>query len=75
MSQAFLLITCDIGKENKVVKELETIENVKEIQQTTGVFDIFAKIESDSDKELKETISSKIRNIAPVRSVVILEAD
>ncbi|HSD04559.1 MAG TPA: Lrp/AsnC ligand binding domain-containing protein [Nitrosopumilaceae archaeon] len=75
MSQAFLLISCDLGKEGKVVKELEAIDDVKEVQQTTGVFDIIAKIESDSDKKLKETVSSKIRNIDPVRSVLILEAD
>ena len=74
MSQAFLLISCDIRKEDKVIKELKAIDDVKEVQQTTGIFDIIAKIETDSDKELKETISSKIRNIDPVRSVLILEA-
>lgn len=71
MPEAFLLISCDIGKEDVVIEELSKMDDVKEVQKTIGQYDI-AKIESDSEKDLKETVSSKIRNMDPLRSVLVL---
>ncbi len=74
MSEAFLLITCEIGKEDGVMKQLASVEDVKEIKKTVGVYDIIAKVESDSEKDLRKVVSSKIRNMDPVRSVLVLES-
>lgn len=74
MSVAYLLITCEIGKEEAVMKQLANDEDVKEIKKTLGVYDIIAKVESDSEKDLKKMVSSKIRNMDPVRSVLVLES-
>ena len=75
MPKAYLLISCDIGKEDGVIEELSKMDDVKEVQKTIGQYDIVAKIESDSEKDLKETISSKIRNMDPLRSVLILASE
>lgn len=72
MSQAFLLINCASGNEKKVVDKLQKLDEVKEISKTFGIYDIVAKVESISEKDLQEIISAKIRNIIPVRSVLIL---
>ena len=72
MPEAYLLISCDIGKEDGVIEELSKMDDVKEVQKTIGQYDIVAKIESDSEKDLRKTISSKIRNMDPLRSVLVL---
>ena len=64
-----------MGKEDGVIEELSKMDDVKEVQKTIGQYDIVAKIESDSEKDLKETISSKIRNMDPLRSVLILASE
>ncbi|HLA22645.1 MAG TPA: Lrp/AsnC ligand binding domain-containing protein [Nitrosopumilaceae archaeon] len=75
MPKAYLLISCEMGKEDGVIEELSKMDDVKEVQKTIGQYDIVAKIESDSEKDLKETISSKIRNMDPLRSVLILASE
>ena len=74
MAETFLLINCDIGKKQQVVTHLQSIECVKEVQATNGVYDVIAKLESERERELKNTINSKILKIKPVRSVMILQA-
>lgn len=74
MTETFLLINCDIGKEQQVVTNLQSLECVKEVQATNGVYDIIAKLELDTERELDNTISSKIMKMAPVRSVMMLKS-
>ena len=74
MKQAFLLINCDIGKEQQVITNLKLVEGVKEAQATNGVYDVIAKLESKSERELNETIRSKILKIRPVHFVLALQA-
>jgi DNA-binding Lrp family transcriptional regulator len=52
MQETFVLINCDLGKEAQIVKSLQKLENVKEVQATHGVYDIVAKIETRTEKEL-----------------------
>lgn len=72
MPEAYLLISCGIGKEDGIIEELSKMDDVKEVQKTVGQYDIVAKIVSDSEKDLRKTISSKIRNMDPLRSVLVL---
>lgn len=72
MPEAFLLISCGIGKEDGIIEELSKMDDVKEVQKTVGQYDIVVKIVSDSEKDLRKTISSKIRNMDPLRSVLVL---
>lgn len=74
MTETFLLINCDTGKEQQVVTHLLSLECVKEVQATNGVYDVIAKVESETERELKNTINSKILKIKPVRSVMMLQA-
>ena len=72
MSEAFVLISCELGDEEKIVDRLQKIEQVSEVMQTYGVYEIVAKVESDSDKDLREVISEKIKGIEPVNAVLSL---
>ncbi len=74
MAIAYVLINCDLGYEEQIIEELKHISDVKEVHGTYGVYDIFAKVESDQITTLRETITSKIRKIVRIRSTLTLMA-
>jgi DNA-binding Lrp family transcriptional regulator len=72
MAEAYVLINCEIGSEEKVIAELKTIDGVKEVHGTFGAYDVLAKVESDQVETLRETITWKIRKIDKIRSTLTL---
>ncbi len=72
MPKAFVLINADIGAEEQLVQELNSIENVTEVYAVYGAYDIIAKVESDSMDKVKETITWKIRRLDNVRSTLTM---
>ena len=72
MAEAYVLINCEIGSEEKVIEELKTIDGVGEVHGTFGAYDILAKVESDQVETLRETITWKIRKIDKIRSTLTL---
>ena len=69
---AFVLINAEVGSENDVLKSLEDVPEVKEAHVVYGVYDVVARIESETMRNLKETISSKIRHLDKVRSTLTM---
>ncbi len=72
MPTAYLLINCDLGSEESMIKDIKGLDGVKEVKGTYGIYDIIAKIESNNMDSLKETITWKIRRMSMVRSTVTL---
>ena len=72
MAEAYVLINCEIGSEEKVIEELKSIDGIKEVHGTFGAYDILAKVESDQVETLRETITWKIRKIDKIRSTLTL---
>jgi len=72
MPKAFVLINAELGAEDALIKELKSIENVAEVYVVYGVYDIVAKIESDTMEKVKETITWKIRRLEHVRSTLTM---
>ena len=72
MASAYVLINCDIGSEEDVISHLKTIDGVKEVHGTFGVYDVIVKIESDNHDTLSDTITWKIRKMERIRSTLTL---
>jgi DNA-binding Lrp family transcriptional regulator len=72
LPMAFVLINADLGAEEELVRELKSIEHVKEVYVVYGVYDIVAKIEADTMEKVKETITWKIRRLEKVRSTLTM---
>ena len=72
MSQAFVLINCELGSEEKIIAELKTLSDVKNVQGTFGAYDIIVEIASESVEQIRETITWKIRKIEKIRSTLTL---
>ncbi len=75
MSEAYILINCDLGKEQQIVKFIQKLQNVREVQATHGVYDIIAKIETETERELDDTIQSKILGLQSVNSIMTLKTE
>lgn len=73
---AIVLIQTEIGAESTVMEKLYEIPEVKEIYIVYGIYDVIAKIESDSLEKIREVITSKIRKLQEIRTtstMVIVE--
>jgi len=72
MATAYVLVSCDLGFDAKIVDEIKQIEDVKEVHGVFGAYDILVKLESANAEILKDTIIWKIRKLNRVRSTLTL---
>ena len=72
MQTAYVLINCELGKEESILKSLKEMEAVKEVHGTFGAYDIIAKVENSSRDKIRETITIDIRKLQHVRSTLTL---
>jgi DNA-binding Lrp family transcriptional regulator len=69
---AFVLINAEISAEDEVMRNLEPLSEVKEAHMVYGVYDIIARLETETMQDLKEAISWKIRRLEKVRSTLTM---
>ena len=72
MAIAYVLINCELGSEESIIKQLKSLSGIVEVHGTFGAYDILAKIESSTVEDLRETITWKIRKIEQIRSTLTL---
>lgn len=72
MPIAFVLINTEIGAEEEVLKQLQSMPAVKEAYVVYGVYDIVAKVEAENMEKLKEIVSWNIRRLEKVRSTLTM---
>ena len=72
MTEAYVLVNCELGAEDDMIGGLKQIEQVKEVHGTFGAYDIIARVQSESADELMEAITSKIRKMDKIRSTLTL---
>jgi len=72
MATAYVLINCELGSEEEIIKQLKELDGVTEVHGTFGAYDILSKIESTTVESLRETITWKIRKIDKIRSTLTL---
>ncbi len=61
-----------MGAEKAIIDELKTIEGVKEVQPTYGIYDVIAKVEVQDEHKLREIITYKIRKMNQIRATITL---
>jgi len=66
------MINTEIGSESEVLEELKAIPEIKETYLVYGVYDIIARIETETMQELKDAMSLKIRRLDKVRSTLTM---
>ena len=74
MKRAYVLINCDLGKEEDILETLRSIKSVKEAHGTFGAYDIIVEILAKNAEDLREDITWKIRRLPDIRSTLTLTA-
>ena len=72
MPRAFILLNVESGSEDVVLKQLKSLEVVKEAYVSYGVYDLIIKIKANTMEELKSSVTNNIRTINKVRSTLTL---
>ena len=72
MPTAYVLINCDLGSEEEIIREVKKLSEVIEVSGVYGVYDIVVKIKSDTMDKLRETITWHVRRIDKVRSTLTM---
>ncbi len=72
MTIAYVLIKSDLGDEQKVIEQLEKLEQVVRIDRTFGDYDMVVKLESENIEKIRETIARNIKKIDKIRSTLTL---
>ena len=67
MAEAYVLINCDLGTEDMIIKELKSVQGVSEVKGVFGVYDVIAKVNALSETDLKKVIA-KIRSMNSIKS-------
>lgn len=69
-----MLISCEIGEEQSLYSQLKDIPEVKSCMVTFGSYDVVAEFETDTQSQMNEVITSKIRKLQKIRSTITLRA-
>lgn len=72
MSVAFICLTTKPDFMVDVLNELMNIKGVEEAYMVYGVYDIIAKVRSDSMTLLKDLITNKIRRIKKIQTTITI---
>ena len=72
MPNAFVLFNTELGREENIIRDLKNFEEVKEVFRVYGVYDIIAKVESDTMDKVKEIITWKLRKLTGVKSTLTM---
>ena len=68
MPTAYVFIHCTAGSEEKLIKEIAKINDVKEVRGTYGIHDIFVKVKSKDSETMNKVITNSIRKMQGVTS-------
>ena len=69
-----MLISCEIGEEQLLYSQLKEIPEVKNCLVTFGSYDVVAEFETDTQSQMNEVITTKIRKLKKIRSTITLRA-
>jgi DNA-binding Lrp family transcriptional regulator len=72
MEKAYILLSCEIGKEGEVSSQLSNIDEIKNIMITYGAYDIVLEAETSNSTQMDNLITSKIRKLDKIRSTITL---
>jgi len=72
MEKAYVLIGCELGAENEIVSKLLEMDKVKDARIVYGDYDIVVEAETETETQMDNLITKKIRKLDRVRSTMTL---
>ena len=73
MAEAYVLITCEEGYEEKIINELTKINDILTTNRVRGPYNILVKIRGETIDTVIKTITSEIKTIDKIQYTVTLK--
>jgi DNA-binding Lrp family transcriptional regulator len=73
MAEAYVLITCEEGNEEKIINELSEINDILTTNRVIGPYNILVKIKGETIDTVIETITSDIKTIDKIQYTLTLK--
>jgi DNA-binding Lrp family transcriptional regulator len=72
MEKAYILLSCDIGKEHELASQIRLFDEIKSVMITYGDYDIVVEAQTEDSNQMDNLITSKIRKLEKIRSTITL---
>ena len=70
MTSAFLFINAELLFIEDVINKLKEVPEIVDVYKVQGIYDIIARVNSDTEEKLKELVSERIRRIDRITGTV-----
>jgi DNA-binding Lrp family transcriptional regulator len=70
MTSAFLFINAEFLFIEDVINKLKEVPEIADVYKVQGIYDIIARVNSDTEEKLKELVSERIRRIDKITGTV-----
>jgi DNA-binding Lrp family transcriptional regulator len=70
MTSAFLFINAELLFIEGVLNKLKEVPEIVDVYKVQGIYDIIARVNSDTEEKLKELVSERIRRIDRITGTV-----
>ncbi len=72
MTDAYVMLNCELGAEEGIIEKLKELEGVTDVFETIGTHDMLVKLQADNFEKIREIVSRNIQKIDKVRSTSTL---
>ncbi len=72
MEKAIILLSCEIGTEHDMAKQLSKINEIKNVMITYGEYDLVIEVETENVEKMDALIISQIRKLEKIRTTITL---
>ena len=72
MTDAYVMLNCELGAETDIIEKLKELEQVKDVFETIGTHDMLVKLQAENFEKIREIVSRNIQKLPKVRSTSTL---
>ena len=72
MTDAYVMLNCELGAESDIIEQLKEIEQVVDVFETIGTHDMMVKLQADNFETIRDIVSHNIQKLKNVRSTATL---
>jgi len=72
MTDAYVMLNCELGAEAEIIEKLKELEQVQDVFETIGTHDMLVKLQAENFEKIRETVSWNIQKLPKVRSTATL---
>ena len=72
MTDAYVMLNCELGTEAEIIEKLKELEQVTDVFETIGTHEMLVKLQADNFEKIREIVSRNIQQLPKVRSTSTL---